>query len=130
MQAAEQAAVGEQRRPTFRLTRQVLTACVQLGVSITALAHFLGVSSGSVRGRAHDPEGTMPAALVEELTGLAPAQLDQLSDGQLTARGAADQAAVYPTNDVIRALLATPRHEVEKPEPAGCAASPRWPAAD
>lgn len=118
VQEAERTAVGNQRRPTFRLMRELLGASVQLGVPIAQLADCLGSSRNSVRNRVSGCDDPMSAELIRQLTGLTPAQLDRLSGGELTRAGkpskAAGQASAYLTIDVVRALLATPQ-----PKPLG-----------
>jgi hypothetical protein len=119
VQAAERTAVGPQRRPTFRLMREVLAASVRLGVPIHLLAECLDKSRESVRNRASGLDGTITPELIKQLTDLTPAQLDRLSRGELTRH--ADQAdrahhadpVEYLTTDVVRALLNTPRPRIK-----------------
>lgn len=117
VQSAERTAVGPQRRPTFRLMRELLTACVRVGVPAQLLADCLGTSLGSVRSRASSPEGLMSAAQIRQLTDLTPRHLDRLSNGALTACGGrrAHAEGVYRTIDVVRALLRTPRTATAEP---------------
>jgi hypothetical protein len=125
VQDAERAAVGEHRRPTFKLMRELLGASVGLGVPGQLLAECLGTSRGSVRNRAVSSDGTLTAELIQKLTELTPRQLDRLSKGELTRDGDKVDRAAYPTVDVVRALLNTPRPKPRKP-----AATPAEPAAD
>lgn len=61
----------------------------------------------------------MSAELIRQLTGLTPAQLDQLSGGELTRHAAAPDQPTYLTLDVVRALLRAPRSRPEdRPEEA------------
>lgn len=113
VQAAERAAVGANRRPTFRLMRELLGASVRLGVSAQQLGECLGTSRASVRNRASGREGPMSAELIEQLTGLTPALLDHLSGGELTRHGGPPPQPTYLTLDVVRALLSTPRSRPE-----------------
>lgn len=109
LQAAERAAVGEDRRPAFKLTREVLGASVRLGVPTPVLAACMGTSRASLRNRASRVDGVIPAELVRQLTDLTPRQLDRLSRGELTRGGNLADRPEYPTIDVVRALLSTPR---------------------
>lgn len=111
VQAAERTAVGAQRRPTFRLMRELLGASMRLGVPAQLLAECLGTSRASVRNRATGRDGPMSAELIRQLTDLTPVQLDQLSGGELTRHAAAPDDPTYLTLDVIRALLNTPRRD-------------------
>lgn len=113
VQVAERAAVGAHRRPTFRLMRELLGGAVRLGVPAQLLAECLGTSRDSVRNRASGRDGPMSAELIRRLTDLTPAQLDQLSGGELTRDGAQLDQHTYLTLDVVRALLNTP---VARPE--------------
>jgi hypothetical protein len=107
--AAERVAAGAHRRPTFRLMRELLGAAVGLGVPVRLLAECLGTSRGAVSVRASAYDGTIPAELVRQLTDLSPAELDHLSDGELTCRGGRVGDEVFSTTDVIAAVLKTPR---------------------
>ena len=113
VQEAERTAVGNQRRATFRLMRELLSASVRLGVPTQQLAECLGRSRESVRNRASGRDGRITPELIRQLTGLTPAQLNQLSRGELDRlrehNDPADQASPYLTTDVVRALLKTPR---------------------
>lgn len=110
VQTAERSAIGQHRRPTFRLLRELLGAAVHLGVPGQVLADCLGTSVGAVRSRANAAEGSMTAELVQRLTGLTAQELDQLSGGQLSdAAGSSTGPGSYRTVDVVRALLRTPR---------------------
>jgi hypothetical protein len=115
VQEAERTAVGDQRRPTFRLMRELLAASVRLGVPTQQLAECLGVRRDAVRNRAGGLDGKMSAELIHQLTDLTPAQLDRFSRGELSRARAhpdpADQAPAYLTTDVVRALLKTPCHD-------------------
>jgi hypothetical protein len=114
VQAAERAAGGEHRRSTFRLMRELLRASVRLGVPASLLAECLGTSQGAVRARANSAaDGTISAELIQQLTDLTPRQLNRLSNGELTRHGDQTDREVYPTTNVIRAVLKTPRPEPE-----------------
>jgi len=107
LQHAERTATGEQRRPTFRLMRDVLGAAIAAGVPVRLLADCLGTTPGSVRNRAGRHDAVVSPTLVAELTGLTPARLDRLSGGRL-AQARSEAAAGYPTGALVQALLATP----------------------
>ena len=115
VQTAERIATGADRRPTFRLMREILGASVRLGVPGAPLAQCLGTSRESLRKRANGPDGSITAELIQQLTDLTPDQLNDLSDGDLTRdHDPAEAAGVYPTTIFIRALLNTPRPDLEK----------------
>lgn len=109
VQAAERNAVGRDRRPTFRLMRELLGAAVSLGVSTHALSRCLGTTPGAVSVRARSSVGmTIPDYLVVQLTDLTPNQLDSISQHHLAAsHGGRHPSAV----DLVRALLAMPMIE-------------------
>lgn len=130
LQAAERAAVGRDRRPTFKLTRDVLGASVRLGVPVPLLAACLGTSRASLRDRASFADGTITAELVRQLTDLTPRQLDRLSMGELSRDGTAADRDVYPAVDVVRALLKTPWPKATRPRGAPTRAGSRQPAND
>lgn len=109
LQAAERGATGSDRRPTFRLMRDVLGAALALGVPARVLADCLGTTPGSVRNRAGRLDALVPAALVTELTGLTPSRLDRLSGGRLSdGPHGPDPSPGYPTSVLVRALVSTP----------------------
>ena len=108
VQAAERAAVGVHRRPTFRLMRELLGASVRLGVPAQQLAECLGTSRESVRNRATGLDGRMSAELIRQLIDLTPAELDDLSGGELTRHAGPSDPPAYLTLDVVRALLSAP----------------------
>jgi hypothetical protein len=127
LQVAERAAVGERRRPTFRLMRDVLGSALALGVPVRLLSDCLGTTPGSVRNRACRLDAVVAPALMTELTGLTPARLDRLSGGLLSA-APAQRPVGYPTSTVVRALLATPRQEpLSAPAARGSGARSRGP---
>lgn len=113
LQAAERGATGADRRPTFRLMREILGACVELEVPGGSLAACLDTSRESLRRRASGPHGTISAELIRHLTDLSPDELDDLSSGELTRD---DEPAVddYSTVAFIRALLKTPPPEPQR----------------
>jgi hypothetical protein len=114
IQEAERTAVGDRRRPTFRLMREVLSAAMRVGVPVALLAECLGTRSDSVRDRAQGTDGVMDAELIKRLTDLDPEQLDADSLGELTRHRPDDTDLVtFPTIDVVRALLKTPRRDPE-----------------
>lgn len=102
VQLAERAAVGEQRRPTFKLMRDLLGASIRLGLSTQALANHLGTRRDSVRNRASRDDGTLSEELIVELTGLTLTELNDLLDGQLTPDHC---AGAISTTAFVRALL-------------------------
>ena len=104
---AEKTATGDQRRPTFRLMREVLTASIHLGVAAKLLAECLGTSAQSVRNRVSDPDAMMGRELISQLTDLTPEELDVLSHGELT-RNQPSAVTAYRTIDVVRALVSIP----------------------
>jgi hypothetical protein len=108
VQAAEREARGVHRRPTFRLMRELLGACVRLGVPLELLAECLGSSRESVRNRATALDGTVSAELVLQLTGLTVVQLDLLSGGELTRHTDQADQLTFRSIDMVRALLKTP----------------------
>ncbi|WP_426247226.1 hypothetical protein [Nocardioides sp. LHG3406-4] len=92
--------------------REILGACLSLGVPGQLLADCLGTSRDSVRNRAASPDGVIAADLIQWLTDLSPAQLDRLAGAQLHHHLDPQSGAVtYSTADVIRALLNTPRRD-------------------
>lgn len=110
IQAAEQTATGAQRRPTFRLMREVLSAAIELGVPAKQLADCLGSNTSAVRNRAHGPDGTMGPELIRRLTDLTTAELDRLSHGELN-RDRPTGTGAYRTADVVRALVSIARQD-------------------
>jgi hypothetical protein len=120
VQLAERTAVGQYRRPTFRLMRQVLGASVRLGVPIQQLAECLGSSRESVRNRAQIDGDFLTPDLIEQLTDLTPAELDRCSGGELTKLASPtvkEGRDTYRTTDVIRALLSTPTPDAPRDQP-------------
>jgi hypothetical protein len=104
---AELTAVGERRRPAFRLTRSLLGGARAAGYPAGLLASCLGVSVGSVRTRGSD--GWIPAAAFAELAGLAIGDIhDWVRRGQLTeTRAGAAGEDLYLASDLVRALTAS-----------------------
>lgn len=125
VQEAERSAVGAQRRPTFRLMREILGAAIRLGVPAQLLADCLGTSRQSVRNRASGLDGTLSAELIQRLTDLSPAQLDRLSGGELTRHTQRADQRAHATTDVVRALLGTPPIANDGFRPGVDAATPR-----
>jgi hypothetical protein len=111
IQAAEKTATGAQRRPTFRLMREVLSAAIELGVPAKQLAECLGSNTNSLRNRAHGPDGTMSPELIRRLTDLTPDELDRASDGALNRDRAIGTDGAFRTADVVRALLSIARQD-------------------
>jgi hypothetical protein len=106
MQRAERTARGSQRRPTFRLMREFLSAAVQLGVPLDQLGECLGVNGPGLRTRIQDADGLLDGALIEQLTDLAPSEIDELSEVALTPNPS--EPGRYRVIDVVRALIHMP----------------------
>ena len=66
----------------------------------------------------------MSAELIRQLTDLTPAQLDQLSGGELTRNGGQPDQPTYLTLDLVRAILKTPQSQPHGLERDNRAASP------
>lgn len=116
VRAAERTASGPDRRPTFRLMRELLGAAIALGVPARALAECLDTSPASVIARARSSaEVAIPGELVQRLSDLTPAQLSSLSAYPLTALAVvpglpgADGGEHYSTVAFVRTVLALPR---------------------
>lgn len=111
VQTAERTAAGPDRRPTFRLMRELLGAALSLGVTARALSDCLGTSPASVVTRARSSEGlTLSAQLVEQLCDLTPAELSSLSAVPLTTVDDTPETGEhYSTTDFVRTVLALHR---------------------
>lgn len=122
VRAAELTATGPDRRVTFRLTRELLSAASRLGIPTHQLADCLGCTPSAISSRTTRHDGLMPPELLRQLTDLTPNELDTLSGGELTRhhdRSTPDHS--YPTTDVIRALICTPPND---PTPHSRATAP------
>ncbi len=110
VQTAERTAAGPDRRPTFRLMRELLGAALSLGVPARALSDCLGTSPASVVTRARSSEGlALSGQLVEQLCDLTPSELSSLSAVPLVVvDGAPETGEHYRTVDFVRTVLALP----------------------
>ncbi len=113
----ELTAEGPDRRPAFRLSREVIGAAIAQGVPARQIAVCLGVTVGSIRDRRSNADGLMEISEVEHLTGLTPEAINQRSSVRLKL--AHDHIVeTYLISDVVRAVLA-------RPEPSPTPASDR-----
>jgi hypothetical protein len=122
---AELQAVGEHRRPAFRLTRALLGGAHRAGYSAACLAECLGLSLSSVRSRSGS-DGWVSALAITQLADLAAGTVELWQAEGLLPSTVLDQAgqSCYLASDLIRALIGT--HPVsEHPESALNSGRPR-----
>ena len=102
---AEQVAVGEQRRPAFRLTRALLGGARRAGYAPTLLAQTLGISIHAVRGRGGG-DGWISRQVFTDLTDLPPGVIDSWATAGLLPARALDEIGrdCYLASELIRAL--------------------------
>jgi hypothetical protein len=109
---AELTARGPQRRPTFRLMRELLGASVRLGIPPHLLAASIGSTPGAVRNRLSGVDGTLSPQQIQQLTDLTAQELERRSGANLaTHPEPAAATPLYRTIDVIGALISTPPEE-------------------
>jgi hypothetical protein len=124
--ADEVAARGAQRRPAFRLVRELLGACLTLGIPVDLLADCLGITQSSLRTRISRNDGLLTGAQVLHLTGHSPESLAAAAGMPLPRQdGLVLATAMYRTADVVRAVLASEpvvpadhRLQISEPEPS------------
>lgn len=103
--AAEQLAIGQERRPAFRLTRALIAGARFAGCTDTAVAGCLGISLNAVRTRGGSDEWIAVDDFIA-LTELAPSVIDQwASDGLLSLTRIDDDGRdFYAASQLMRAL--------------------------
>ena len=94
---------GPERRPAFRLTRIVIAAAIDNGITAHDIATCLDTSADAVRGRITRSDASLTAAMVRQLTGLSPVQIERRARVQLKPT----PAGHYLTSDIVRLLLTT-----------------------
>ncbi len=104
-QAAAEAATGPERRPAWRLMRDLLGAALAVGYPAQQLADCLGVTAGSIRNRARG-DGWLAAAKIQDLAEVDTDTIERWrTDGLLPyERTEAAGERLYAAVDVIRAL--------------------------